>query len=179
MARIWQTVSTKTVFINNWFKIRHDRYILPNKKEGDYFFVATRGSVVIVPVDSQGKLVMVKQYRYLLKKVSVEFPMGGIEQGQTPLETAVSELAQETGFQARSIKKIGSFNPFIGITNEICHVYLATGLIPVVKKSDVSEKISVVVYSKDHVDELVRKRKIFCGQSIAAWQLAERYLNHK
>lgn len=162
---------------NKWFQVQKDRYILPNKTEGDYFFVATKGASIIVPVTDYGKVVMIKQYRYLTKKVSIEFPMGGVEQGQTPLATAKAELLQEAGYEAKSFLRIGRFNPFIGITSEICHIYLARGLKKTEKDLDETEMITTIEFTPKQITKMIKDKKILSGQTIAAWQLAEQYFN--
>lgn len=179
MKKIWDTISSKTVLSTKWLKIKHDRYILPNKKEGDYFFIATFGSSVIVPITDEGEIVLIKQYRYLTKRISIEFPMGGIEDGQTPLQAAKAELEQESGYQAKKFTKIGDFNPFIGVTDEICNVYIAEKLTKTKQCEDDTEKIDVLIHTPSEVRQLITKGKIWDGQSIAAWYFAEKYLKIK
>ncbi|MBU2235763.1 hypothetical protein KKA01_01750, partial [Patescibacteria group bacterium] len=72
MKKIWDTTTSETALSNKWLKVIHDRYILPTKEEGDYFYVKTNGSSIVVPVMDDRKIVLVKQYRYINKKVCVE-----------------------------------------------------------------------------------------------------------
>ena len=176
MSKVWDTISSKTVLTTNWFKIKHNRYILPNKKEGDYYFVASKGSSIVVPVTEDGKIVMIRQYRYLINRKCTEFPAGGLEIGQSPVDTAKSELLQEAGYETEKLAKIGDFNTFAGVTDEICHVFVAKGLTKTEQDEDDSERIEVQTYLPSEVDKLIEEEKIWDAQTIAAWHLAKKHL---
>jgi len=179
MKKIWDTTTSETALSNKWLKVIHDRYILPTKEEGDYFYVKTNGSSIVVPVMDDRKIVLVKQYRYINKKVCVELPMGGLEDNQLPLDAAKAELEQETGYVAEQFTKIGDFNPFTGVTNEVCNVYIARGLTKTTQQQDNTEDIEVLVKDPEEVDQLIKEGKIWDGQSITAWYLAQKYLKQK
>jgi ADP-ribose pyrophosphatase len=176
MSKIWETISSKTVLDTKWFKIKHNRYILPNNKEGDYYFVKSRGSAIVVPITGDGKIVMIKQYRYLIKKISTEFPMGGVEDNQLPIDAAKAELEQEAGYIANKFNNIGEFNPFIGVTDEICHAYVAKELKKTSQNEDDTEKIEINEYLPSEVDKMIEDGIIWDGQSMVAWHLAKKHL---
>ncbi|MCI0717238.1 MAG: NUDIX hydrolase [Chlorobi bacterium] len=125
----WKKVSSETKFTNKWWSYKVDKYLYPNGSGGEYHYAFTFGSVFIVPVTDKGKILMVKQYRYLNDRLSIEFPGGGVKQKDNYDFEARKELIEETGFDGE-LKYIGEFNPYNGVTNEMCRVYIAKGLKP-------------------------------------------------
>ena len=81
-------------FTNKWWDYVVDKYILPNGNEAEYHYVHTLGSVFIVPICDDGKIMMIKQFRYLDQKISLELPGGGMKEGLTKEESAYSELIE-------------------------------------------------------------------------------------
>lgn len=176
MRKPWQTISTKTILKTPWVEYKHDRFYLPSKKVGNYYYTSTNDSVLIVPVLKDKKLILVKQFRYLMKKYSIEFPMGGIKNNQTPLSAAKAELEEEAGYRAKKFKKLGWFNPFNGCTNEVCHVFLAKDLEKTKQKLDKTEDILVLVQSVRELGKMIKLNRIWDGQSLAAWSLVKRFI---
>lgn len=125
-----------------------------------------------IAVDRDGKLILVKQYRYLSKRESLEFPGGGVHNGDF-LATAKGELAEEAGVGAADWMQIGEFNPYNGITDEICRVFLATGLEKAAGQKDASEEFEVHRLSVDEIQSLVDEGEIWDGMTLAAWGLAK------
>ncbi len=164
---------------NPWWEYRFDRCIIPNGKEYDYHYVHTGGSAMIIPVKEDGKIILVRQYRYLNRKFSVEFPAGGIKDGQNPDDIARKELIEETGFDG-ALEKIGFFNPYNGITDEICHVFLASKLVPSDEESkDEQEEFEYLFLTPDEIDEKIYSNEIYDGMTMAAWSVARKYFNEK
>jgi ADP-ribose pyrophosphatase len=144
---------------------------MPNGKEGEYHYIKTAGSAFIVPMIDDEHILLLKQFRYLTDRISLEFPGGGMKEGQKPEEIARKELIEETGYDG-DLEYVGSFNPYIGITTEFCYVYIARNL----KKSDEfskdeSEDFEVVKLSINEVEEKMKSNEIFNGMSLAMWAL--------
>ena len=134
---------------------------------------------MIIPVTESGKIILVRQYRYLNRKFSIEFPAGGIKDGQNPDDIARKELIEETGFDG-TLEKIGFFNPYNGITDEICHVYLASNLAPSDKESrDEQEEFEYLFMKPEEIDEKISTNEIYDGMTMAAWSIARKYFNEK
>ncbi len=167
----YKTVDSSLIHENPYWKYSNDKYILPNGREGDYFYVNSRGSVVIIPQISENKFLLTKQYRYLNKKISIEFPGGGCQQGISEIENAKIELAQEVGYKSNNLNFIGGFNPCNGMTNEICSVYLAKELEPFKLKEDESEEIEIVEFSEEQIIDSIKDNSLWDGMSLAAWIL--------
>lgn len=175
----WKKISTEILSENPWWSYRADEYLLPDGKKGKYYYAHTFGSSFIVPVTPENKIIMVNQYRYLNDRFSIEFPGGGIKENQDPLFIARKELIEETGYDGE-LEKIGIFNPFNGVTNEICHVYTAKKIF---KSSayikDAEEEFTILELTVDEVEEKFRTNEIYDGMSMAAWVLARPYLISK
>jgi ADP-ribose pyrophosphatase len=126
-------------------------------------------------VTKEGKLLMVNQYRYLNDRESIEFPGGGVKEGQNPDDIARKELVEETGLDG-DFEKIGMFNPYNGVTDEICHVYLARNLRPSAEfAKDEHEEFELVEISISELKQKIDSNEIYDGMTLAAWALAEKH----
>lgn len=174
--KFWKRISREEKFKNPWWHYIIDICKLPNGVEHEYHFVHTAGSVFIIPIREDGKLLMVNQYRYLNNKLSLEFPGGGVKEGQNPDEVAEKELIEETGFTGE-LEKVGFFGPFNGVTDEICNVYIARNLKPSDKhKKDDTEEFEIRFYSKEEIEKMIDSNEIYDGMTLAAWSLVRNIL---
>jgi 8-oxo-dGTP pyrophosphatase MutT (NUDIX family) len=164
-------LSTSIAHANPWWEYRHDRYVRPDETEGEYYYVHTHGSVVVIPVLEDGRLFMTRQYRYLNQRESLEFIGGGVKQGVTSLESAREELLEEGGFEARELVPIGRFNPFNGATDEICEIFVARGLKKVGARPEASEEFEECEFTLEEIEQLIRTGELWDGMSIAALML--------
>lgn len=168
----WTTLSRRFVHENPWWRYRLDEFILPNGTKSEYHCVQTNGSSMVVPVDAEGKILLVNQYRYLLDRESLELPCGGVKDGSSYDGTARQELAEETGYAADSLVNAGEFNPFNGVTDEMCRVYIATGLRFVGAKPEETEEFELFRLSPGELDERIASGEIWDGMTMAAWAMA-------
>lgn len=174
--RSWKKLDGRDVLRNPWWTYRLDTYELPSGRTGEYHHVHTNGSSMVLPVMDDGRVVMVNQYRYLADRESVEFPCGSIKDGSGYEETARQELAEEAGCSARSLTLAGAFNPYNGVTDEICRVYVARGLSPVPGTPDDTEEFEILRLTPAEIDDRIRRGEIWDGMSIAAWAVARETL---
>jgi ADP-ribose pyrophosphatase len=172
----WKKLSESILFKNPWWTYKKDVTILPNGKEGVYHYVHTNGASMVIPVFDDGKFVMVNQYRYLNSRESLEFPCGGVKDGHTYEETASLELEEETGFKALEWKVAGEFNPFNGVTNEICRVFIAQKLILGQSLPDETEEFEKILLTPGEIDNRISSGTIWDGMTITAWTLAKSHL---
>ena len=157
---------------NPYWEYRKDLYRLPNGTAAPYYYVHSRGSVLVIPEFKPRQYVLVRQYRYLNRRWSVEFPGGGWDPGGAePLEEARRELLQETGFQAEEWIELGRFNPCNGMTDEECTVFLARGLHAHAPQWDQTEELEILLSDADRIEDAIRRGEIWDGMSLAAWLL--------
>ncbi|MDB5325626.1 MAG: hydrolase [Phycisphaerales bacterium] len=101
------------------------------------------GAAVILPVLPDGRIMMIKTYRYAVGEHLLELPAGTIDPGETPINCAGRELMEETGYIAGKLTRIGSFYSSPGVMTEKMHAYLATELLPHAGEKDVGEQIEL------------------------------------
>ncbi len=176
----YKVIRQSIAFKNPWWHYCHDQIELPSGKPGEYHYVRTPGSVMIIPVDADGRLILVRQYRYLGDRDSIEFPSGGVKEGATYDQTAHNELREETGFSAGSLDAIGSHNPCNGLVHEICRVYIARDLHFVGSEPDETESFEIVTLTIEELEAFIQDGTIWDGMTLAAWAIARpRIINSK
>ena len=120
-------LTTRLAYANKWLRVREDTVRRADGSEGLYGVVERREFVVVVPWQN-GCITMVEQYRYPIGRRLWELPMGTCEPGVSVPETARIELQEETGLQAGSLTLVSSLFQGAGYSDQIGHVFLATGL---------------------------------------------------
>ncbi|MGB3096823.1 MAG: NUDIX hydrolase [Candidatus Deferrimicrobiaceae bacterium] len=170
--RPWKKLTESIVFKNPYWTYKRDTLELPGGRPGEYHYVHTNGSSMVIPVMEDGKLLLVNQVRYLVGRESVEFPCGSVKEGRTHEETAREELVEETGYSAKSLLMVGEFNPFNGVTNEMCRVYMARDLQYVGGKPDETEEFEILQVTPGELETQIRTGVIWDGMTIAAWSIA-------
>lgn len=171
----WIKISSEIKFKNPWWTYRYDRCKLPDGKEYDYHYVHTAGSSFIIPVKDNGNILLVNQYRYLNDRFSIEFPGGGIKENQTPEYVANKELIEETNLKGE-LEKIGYFNPYNGITDEICHVFIARNLTPSNEETkDEQEEFELLELTPEEIENKIKSNEIYDGMTMASWAIARKY----
>ena len=171
--RPWKKLSESILFRNPWWTYRRDTFELPSGKPGEYHYVHTNGSSMVVPVLDDGTLVLVNQHRYLLGKESLEFPCGSVKDGSNHDETARHELLEETGYSAKEIVRVGEFNPYNGVTDEMCRVYVARDLEHAGGTPDETEEFEILRMTPAEIEERIRTGVLWDGMTIAAWSIAK------
>lgn len=155
-----------------------NEFEMPNGKKGTYYFVQTNGSSMIVPVTADKKIILVRQYRYLIDEESIEFPAGGLKDSQNYEEAAKAELREETGYAAEKIQYIGEFVPMNGVTNEKCKVFLASGLEKGERELEETEEgMEILEATAAELETMIKNNIIKDGQTLASWQLVKQHLN--
>jgi 8-oxo-dGTP pyrophosphatase MutT (NUDIX family) len=125
----WKTLSSKSVYENNWINVVHHNVINPAGNEGVYGTVHFKNIAVgIIVLDENQNTYLVGQYRYPLKTYSWEIPEGGAPFGLNPLEMAKKELKEETGISANNWLVLGVLHTSNSATDEKAILYLATDI---------------------------------------------------
>ena len=134
------------------------------------------GAVTLLPVDSQGRVWFVRQYRHAIQQDLLELPAGTLEKGEEPQACARREVREEIGMAAELLQKIGEFYLAPGYSSEYMHVYLATGLMADPLKGDDDEFITVERIPIEQVYARAEEGTIKDGKTLAVLQLARPYL---
>lgn len=125
----WRTLSSRMVYENGWIGVREDEVIRPDGGRGIYGVVLIRPSVGIVALNDAGEIALVRQWRYTSGRYTIEIPRGGSDQEDTDmLEAARRELREECGYEAATWRPLGVVDVCNGVTTDVQHLYVATGL---------------------------------------------------
>lgn len=124
-----RTISSQYLIRRPWLTVRKDDISLPDGRENpEYYVLEYPDWVNIIAIDSDGCFLLERQWRHAAATVSTEIPAGVIEQGETPLEAAKRELAEETGCSGGEWEEIMKLYPNPGLMNNVCHCFLARGV---------------------------------------------------
>ncbi len=129
------------------------------------------GAVVILPIDADGRILWVRQYRYAAARALLELPAGTLEKGETPEATARRELVEETGFAAAAWQSLGGFFSAPGFCTEYLHAFAASDLTPEHADGDEDEDIEVVPLTLDESLARLDAGEIEDAKSLAALML--------
>ncbi len=170
----WKTTSSKEVYKNAWMHVTEDQVVTDFGATLTYGVVHKEPCALIIPREHDN-YTLVGQYRYPISKFSWEFPQGHYI-GSSILETAETELLEETGITATSFVDIGSFYIAPGVHNQICHVFLATNLTKGNAHREASEQgMECKDVSMNQLIDMIRNQDITDGLTICALSLLRIY----
>lgn len=147
------------------FEIIKEIIELPNKRRHEIEYLNHRGSSVILPVEGES-VYLIRQYRPIIRKEIYELPAGTIEEGETPLETAIRELEEEVGLKAEELTELARFFPSPGISNETMYLFLARKLRKVERRPEPYEVIEVEKFKVNYVRQLINRGEIEDGKTL-------------
>ncbi len=160
---------------NKWIKLYFDVVRFHDGRLGRYNKIiegTTGRGVVIIPVNYERKIGMVRSYRYPIASWQWEFPRGFLEEGTTAEENAQRELAEEISMSAAHLVKIGEVFPNTGILSTLIEVFLAEGITPVKHLSNDKEAIMTIrFYTKEELQRMIVGGELRDGISLAALQI--------
>jgi len=139
----FQLLGSEILLKGRAFTIRRDRLLAPDGRETRFDIIEHGGSVVIVPIDDDGNLVLVRQYRHAAGRDLLELPAGTLDGSEPPELCAARELREETGFAADTLEKVGEFFLAPGYSTEFMVVFLARRLRPAPLEADPDEFLQV------------------------------------
>ena len=165
----WKSLCSEYIIKRPWLTARRDTIELPDGRIIPEFYVLEYPEWVnVIAITTDGKFVMERQYRYAADSTNYEIPCGVMEQGETPLEAAMRELKEETGYgggQWRELMCI-SANP-TSMTN-MTHCFVATGVEKVSDQHlDATEELEVHLLSRDEVQALLQNNEMIQSLMIA------------
>lgn len=167
----FEQTNKKVALENPYYTVFQEGYTLPNGREGTYFAVRGLKTVFVVPMLTVDKIIITRQFRYLLQAESWEFPAGRIDAGESPLQAAHRELEEESGYTANNLQEVGTFAPCNGLSDEMCHVFLAIDLNKTAQHLEDTEAVTVHVKTVDEFENMINNNTVQDGMTIAAWAL--------
>ena len=171
----WKRVGRKIAADFKFFRVREDRLITPrNGHEDDYYVIECPDFVCVMALTPDNELILVKQFRFGIEDFTLEMPGGVVDPGEPALDAAIRELLEETGHKAVDVQPLGAIHPNPPNMNNRCHIFLATGCIPVdALDLDPGEEIEVLKVPMESVGAMVLGSEVTHSLVISAL-----YLHH-
>jgi len=169
-------INRQTVYRGKVFTIEAVLLNFPDGHRASYDLVKHNPSVTILPVDAEGMVYLVSQYRVGAGRELLEFPAGVMEEGEEPQACALRELREEIGFSAGDMTLLGQAYLTPGYGDELMHFFLARELSPSPLKADPDEFIQVVSYKVSDLYRLIDHGILCDSKTLAALTFARRFL---
>jgi len=169
----FETISSEIIYPGKAFTIRRDHLRLPDGRTTKFDIVEHHGSVVLIPIDENGNMIFVRQYRHATEMELLELPAGTLDEGETPECCARREIREETGMAADTLDPSGGFYLAPGYSTEYMYVYVATHLRHDPLQADADEFLQTETIPINQVFNMIRDGKMLDAKSLAAIQLAE------
>lgn len=169
-------ISSETIYKGAILNVRRDK-VTAVKGEAYREIIEHNGAVAMVPVTDDGKVVLVKQFRYACGRPMLELPAGKIDEGETdPAKVAARELKEETGYTAGSIIPLGKVNTSVAYSEEVIHIFAMTGLTAGEQHLDEDEALEVVEYPFHEIYQMAAEGQLMDVKTIAALMMAKEQL---
>ena len=176
MPRAARVLKSKTIFRGRVLQLKVERVVEPGGVRTTREVVCHPGSVVVVPYLSDGRVILVRQYRHAARETLWELVAGGIKPGEAPRQAARRELLEETGYRARVLRKLLEFYPSPGILSEKMHLVEARGLTLSTARPDPDERIATGLFTIQDLIKKAKSNKIRDGKTLVGtlWLKAAR-----
>ncbi len=171
-----KTVGTEPIFDGKIIKVQRDQAELENGAVVTRELVIHPGGVCIVPINENGEVYLVKQFRYPFQEVLTEVPAGKLEFGENHRDAGLRELKEETGAECENFEYLGVMYPSVAYLTEKIHMYLATGLKFDKQSLDEDEFLDVIKVKLSDAVNMVLNGEIKDGKTQTALLLAARKL---
>ena len=158
---IEKQISREEIFKGVALHVVKDEILLPDGKKSVREISLHNGAAAVIPILSDGRVLMERQFRYAHGKVMLEIPAGKLDTpDESPLEAAKRELLEETGAVAEKYTYLGAIAPSPALIDEVIHVYMAEELSFGERKLDEGEFLDIEYYTLDELYRMVMKGEI-------------------
>lgn len=175
----YEVKSSEVVYKGKVFNLEKDVITLPDGRETVRETIRHGGASAMIPVDDDGKIIFVRQYRHSAGKEVLEIPAGTIENGEDPYDCAVREIEEETSYKAGKMTFLLKMFSAIGFCSEVIHIYIAENLVKGEFNMDDDEFITTERYTVDESIDLIYKNEICDSKTIAAIFAYKNYTEKK
>ena len=171
-----KTSSSAIVFQGKLLDVRIDKVILPNGDNGVREWINHPGAVCCIPILPNGKIALIRQYRYSVRKMMIELPAGKLDKNEAPEDCAIRELEEEIGYKANKITFLTNIHPAIGFADEKMWIYFAEDLEKTNQKLDSDEFIEIIPTKLEDALEMVWNGEITDVKTIIGLIWADKVL---
>ena len=172
-----ETIAQETIYQGRAFNVRRDEVRFPNQNTMHVDIIEHPGAVTILPIDAEGRILFVRQYRHATGKELLELPAGTLNMGEQAESCALREIREETGFAAGKLVKLGEFYLAPGYSTEYMVIYLAEELHHDPLPVDQDEFITLEAIPIEQAYDLALSGGLQDGKSLAALLLAHPYIH--
>jgi ADP-ribose pyrophosphatase len=151
---IERRLGSTTLLKGGFLEVRRDEVALPDGSRSSREYIRHSGAVAVIPLLDDGRCVLVRQYRYPVAKVLLEWPAGKLDGGESQVACAMRELQEETGYTAREWAYGGEIHNAPAYSDESIWLWFARGLIPGATRLDEGEFVETVLMTAEAVDAL-------------------------
>lgn len=167
---MFKTLNEKIIYENKWIRLHKDEIELPNGEKSVYSYTERVDSgPMIIPITAEGKIVLVKEWRYPIRNWTYCFPFGGVEGDEDMLTAAKKELRQETGYVAEEWIELGVLKIDPGSNSQVTPVYLAKKLQAGKTEKETCEIIEIVELSFAEIKQMIKTGEIDNGWLLAGF----------
>jgi len=174
-----ESISSDIVFKGQLLEVRRDEAALPNGKTGIREWINHPGAVCCIPILPDGKIGMIKQYRYAVRQEMIELPAGKLDKSERPEDCALRELEEEIGYRANNLTLLTNIHPAIGFTNENMWVYLAEDLTKTESNLDSDEFIELIPKKLEDAVDMIWSGEITDVKTIIGLLWTKKVMNSK
>ncbi len=155
-----QTLHSEQAYVGSFLDVRREQVRLPDGSRAEREYIVHPGAVMIVPLLDDGRLVVERQWRHPMARAMLEFPAGKLDHGEPPLDCAIRELAEETGYRAAEWARAGILHNAIAYSTEGIEVWFARGLVAGTPRLDAGEFLDVDAMSAEALDAAAQRGEL-------------------
>jgi ADP-ribose diphosphatase len=166
----WRVTASSYVVDSPFLRLRKDRIELPDGSiVEDYYVRESRGFVIVFAITPGNEVLLVRQYKHGIGRELLELPAGAIDPAEQPVETAIRELQEETGYTAASMEHVRSFVVDPTNSDSLAHLFIARDAVATTQqKLDVTEEIALQLVRLQHIGALVSDGSIDSVSHVAS-----------
>ncbi|MEM8534308.1 MAG: NUDIX domain-containing protein [Chloroflexota bacterium] len=174
--RPWQKLRRRTVYESPWIHLHQDDVRLPDGSiiDGHHVVDFLRPSVGILPIGTDGRILMIEQYRFISDSTGWAIPTGRVDEGEELVDAAQRELHEEAGYRAVTLEQVGYYYPIIGSGDLAFHIFIGYNLEHVGEPTTPNEILQIAWFHPDEVWSMIEANTIVDGMSVTAllWYFA-------
>jgi ADP-ribose pyrophosphatase len=170
-------LKSKVLYQGKVFRLQRDTVVEPGGVRADRDIIVHPGSVVVLPIFDDGRVLLIRQYRHSVGELLWELVAGRKEPDESPAVGARRELLEETGYTARRLRKLMHIIPTPGFVNEWMWIFAAEGLVEGTAQPEDDEKITPRIFTLKQIDKMIESGKLHDAKSICGLLYYMRYIS--